>query len=1148
MLSLDTTFVHLRVHTSFSLSNGMISAKKLGSILSEANVPAVGVSDINNLFGGFEFSQYVSGAGVQPIIGAEVSLIHQIAERAISDNVVLICTSLTGYKNLSKIISEIHLTSTNGCASEDLLREYSEDIICLWGGGDGIAAELPNLKQPREAVSYVSSVLKSTFGNRFYIEIQRCGEPWERFSESILLAQAYNDDIPIVATNDVYYLRKEDSYYHDILQCIGKGEFEIQDDRKRKTDNHYLRSPSEMRELFSDLPEAISNTIEIAKRSAFFLTKKDPILPAFPVSAGLTADEELHQQALRGLEERLLKLEERVGQSEAARLRPIYQERFDFEFSTITRMGFSGYFLIVSDFMTWAKEQRIPIGVRGSGATSIIAWCMNITHLDPIRFSLVFERFLNPERVSLPDFDVDFCQKQRSKVIEYVREKYGRESVAQIITFGKLQAKAAIRDVGRVIQAPFPVVDKIAKLVADAKDLRSAIEAEPALGELIANDPLAKKTFSIAEKLEGQYRHSSTHAAGVIISDKKLVEYVPLYKDPTSDMPVTQFQYKDAESVGLVKFDFLGLRTLTIIATAVDLVKETEGVDVDVLSLDFEDQAVFEMLAKADTTGVFQLESPGMRDLVLNLRPSKIEHLIALISLYRPGPMDSIPSYIRRANGDEPVEYDHPSLAPVLEETYGIITYQEDVMKIARELGGYSLGEADLLRRAMGKKIASEMEPHEKKFISGAERLGITSKTAKVIFEKCAKFAGYGFNKGHAAAYSQVAYQTAYLKCHYPAEFYCACMTVDIEAIDRLKLYSKELRARNIDLLPPDVNHSFAEFCLEKLKTGTKSAIAIRYGMAALKNVGMAAATEIASERLAHGKFLSTEDFFTRVQTRQVSKAVIQQLIKAGALDSLNGNRNYLLSNFDRLYDIGKSMSKAANSDQGGLFGASVGMREVEVSQERFGSLNDNLAGELASIGFYLSGHPLDQYTQLLQNKRYTNIEKFKRDLAKNGGATGQIPCLIQSVQTRRSKKTGNKYGFVVISDQTDELEALSFSVDGADFVGSSDEGNLCVALIEGEVDETRTRYSLRSLHPLERASGDITKLVLEISEAKVKDRAYINDVKNLIDQMRPGSSSIELSVNTHDGKLVVIEMPQKYNVDVSLLHNSPHRFSLLTN
>ncbi len=1148
MLSLDTTFVHLRVHTSFSLSNGMISPKKLGTILSEADVPAVGMSDINNLFGGFEFSQYVSSAGVQPIIGAEVSLVHNIGEREIRDNVVLICTTLTGYKNLSKIISEVHLTSTNGCASEDLIREYSEDIICLWGGGDGLVAELPKLKRPHDIVKNISSRLKTIFGNRFYIEIQRCGEPWERFSETILLTQAYDDDIPIVATNDVYYLRQEDAYYHDILQCIGKGEFEIQDDRKRKTDNHFLRSPSEMRQLFSDLPEAISNTIEIAKRSSFFLTKKDPILPAFPVSAGLTADDELRQQAQRGLDERLSKIGERLGQSEASRLRPIYQERFDFEFSTITRMGFSGYFLIVSDFMTWAKEQRIPIGVRGSGATSIIAWCMNITHLDPIRFSLVFERFLNPERVSLPDFDVDFCQKQRSRVIEYVREKYGRESVAQIITFGKLQAKAAIRDVGRVIQAPFPVVDKIAKLVADAKDLKSALEAEPGLGELIANDPLVKKTFSIAEKLEGQYRHASTHAAGVIISDKKLVEYVPLYKDPSSDMPVTQFQYKDAENVGLVKFDFLGLRTLTIIATAIDLVKETEGIDVDVLSLDFEDEAVFEMLSRADTTGVFQLESPGMRDLVLNLRPSKIEHLIALISLYRPGPMDSIPSYIRRANGDEPVEYDHPSLVPVLEETYGIITYQEDVMKIARELGGYSLGEADLLRRAMGKKIASEMEPHEKKFISGAERLGITPKTAKVIFDKCAKFAGYGFNKGHAAAYSQVAYQTAYLKCHYPAEFYCACMTVDIEAIDRLKLYSKELRSRKIDLLPPDVNRSSAEFGLEKVGDGPNSTIAIRYGLAALKNVGMAAATEIAGERLAHGEFLSIDDFFTRVQTRQVSKAVILQLIKAGALDSINDNRSYLLSNFESLYEIGKSLSKAAKSQQGGLFSASVGMREVRAAQENVGPLNDSLAGELSSIGFYLSGHPLDQYAQLLQKKRYTNIDGFKAEVATNGSATAQIPCLIQSVQTRRSKKTGNKYGFVVISDQTDEIEALSFSVDGADFVGSSDEGSLCIALIEGEVDETRVRYSLRALHPLERASGSIAKLVLEVSGARSRDEEYIKSLKNLINEMRPGTSSIELSISTKDGKIVVVEMPQKYNVDVSLLHNSPYRFSLLMN
>lgn len=1148
MLSLEKTFVHLRVHTSFSLSSGMISPKKLGSILSDSDVPAVAVSDINNLFGGFEFSQYVSAAGVQPIIGAEVSLIHNVASREIRDNVVLLCQNLEGYKNLSKILTEVHLHSTNGSTSIDQLRVHCDGLICLWGGGDGLVSELPKLRLAQELVEQVSSTLKGIFNDRFYIEIQRCGEAWERTAEPMLLRQAYRDDIPIVATNDVYYLQKEDAYYQDILQCIGKGEFEVQEDRKRKTDAHYLRSPEEMRSIFSDLPEAVDNTIEIAKRCFFFLTKKDPILPEYPVPAGFTADDELRQQALRGLEGRLANLEDRVGQAEAERLRPLYQERFDFEFSTISRMGFSGYFLIVSDFMTWAKEQRIPIGVRGSGATSIIAWCMNITHLDPVRFSLVFERFLNPERVSLPDFDVDFCQKQRPRVIEYVRDKYGRDSVAQIITFGKLQAKAAIRDVGRVVQAPFPVVDKLAKLVGEAKDLNAALEAEPALKDLVENDAIAGKTFSIAQRLEGQYRHASTHAAGVIISDKKLVEYVPLYKDPSSDMPVTQFQYKDAENVGLVKFDFLGLRTLTIIATAINLVSAFKGVDIDVLELDFEDQGVFQMLATADTTGVFQLESPGMRDLVLNLRPTKIEHLIALISLYRPGPMDSIPSYIRRANGEEPVEYDHSSLAAVLEETYGIITYQEDVMKIARELGGYSLGEADLLRRAMGKKIPSEMEPHEKKFIAGASRLGIDNNTAKVIFDKCAKFAGYGFNKGHAAAYSQVAYQTAYLKCHFPAEFYCACMTVDIEAIDRLKLYSRELKLRKIPLLPPDVNRSVAEFNLEKIGDGSADVLAVRYGMAALKNVGTSAANEVANERQKSGEFSSVEDFFKRVQSLHVSKSVIQQLIRAGALDSLNSSRAYLLENFERLYERGKSLSKVSLSDQGGLFGASVGMREMQSEAETSGSLNDDLAGELLSVGFYLSGHPLDQYAAMLEKKRYQSIEDFKLHLAKTGGATAQIACLIQSVQTRRSKRTGHKYGFVVLSDQTGELEALSFAGDGGDFLGSSQEGELCIALVEGEVDDTRTRYSLRALQPLVKASEDITKLVLEVPQGRSSDPKYLESLKNIFAEMKPGKSIVELSISTRDGRIVTIEMPAKYNIDLSLLHSSPHRFSLQVN
>lgn len=1141
MLDLAKTFVHLRLHSSFSLCSGMISSKKLGAALSAIDVPAVAVTDKNNLFGGFEFSQYVSAMGVQPIIGAEVSLSTVAGVPGIIDNVVLLCQSDEGYVNLSTILSDLHLRSTSGAVSLSEIEGRARGLICLWGGGEGLVSALPELSNREKIIDEAVDGFLSVFGDRFYIEIQRCGEPWEGLTERLLLKVAHAKDVPIVATNDVYYLKEEEHYYQDILQCIGKGEFEEQDGRRKKSQNHHMKSPDEMLKLFADLPEALANTVEIARRCHYMIRKREPILPVYPLAQGISADDELLRRSKAGLDVRFRTVVERVGNEKAERLRPIYDARLQFEFDTISRMGFSGYYLIVSDFMTWATEQKIPVGVRGSGATSIVAWCMNITHLDPIRFGLVFERFLNPERVSLPDFDVDLCQKQRPRVIEYVREKYGRDAVAQIITFGTLQAKAAIRDVGRVIQAPFPVVDKLAKLIGDAKDLKSALEGDESLRDLLESDTLAQKCFSIAQKLEGQYRHASTHAAGVIISDRPLVEYVPLYKDPSSDMPVTQFQYKDAESAGLVKFDFLGLRTLTIIANAIELVHRFEGIEIDILSLDFEDPAVFEMLAKADTTGVFQLESPGMRDLVLNLKPTRIDHLIALISLYRPGPMDSIPSYIRRATGEEEVEYDHPTLAPVLEETYGIITYQEDVMRIARELGGYTLGEADFLRRAMGKKIASEMEVHEKQFCEGAQERGIDKRVAKIIFDKCAKFAGYGFNKGHAAAYSQVAYQTAFLKAKYPVEFYCACMTVDIESIDRLKLYSRELKHRGIELLAPSINKSLPEFMIDRTVGRNAGRFAIRYGLAALKNVGIGAAQALVDERERGGEFLSVENFFERVSSLPISKSVCLQLIRAGALDVICGNRGFLIKNIDKLYEVGKSLSRAAQSEQGGLFSPRVGIKSVEPEAVSNRPRTEDLSDELVSIGFYLSGHPLDQYRELISDKRYTSIESLRAITTQRGKATGMIPCLVQSVQIRRSKKNGNKYGFVVLSDHTDEIEVLSFSQDDEEILGVNQESKLSVAVVDAEVDETRTRFSLRSLRPLETNPSNLVKIKIHVPSSRASNGAYISSLRAMVGGFAKGRCAVELEINTRDDKLVTVELPERYSIDLAILESADH-------
>lgn len=1113
----------------------MVSVKKLAAKLAAADMPAVAVTDLNNLFGGFDFSQSSVGAGLQPIIGTEVSFYNPWV--GTDDNMVLLCQNNDGYINLSKIISYFHLESDSGANLLKLIEEKSSGLICLWGGGRGALPTIVASKTPSELVGDTITNFKRIFGDRFYVELQRCGEAWERRSEPLLIRGAYDLDIPLVATNDVYYLNPEDAYYQDILQCVGRGEFETQDDRFRSTGEHYLKSAVQMHELFHDIPEAVENTVEVARRCAYFVKKRDPILPVYPLGEGKTADDELLEQARAGFEVRFRSVVERLGQVEAEKIRSKYETRFDFEFQTIKGMGFSGYFLIVSDFMIWAKEQRIPIGVRGSGATSVIAWCMNITHLDPIRFGLVFERFLNPERVSLPDFDVDFCQKRRSEVIDYVRNKYGKDSVAQIITFGKLQAKAAVRDVGRVIQVPFPLVDKLAKLIGEAKNLKEALSLEPNLSALLESDALARRCFEIAEKVEGQYRHASTHAAGVIIADRPLVEYVPLYKDPSSDMPVTQFQYKDAESAGLVKFDFLGLRTLTILATAVELVRQRTGNYIEILDLDFADKKVFDMLSAADSTGVFQLESAGMRDLLIGLKPSKIEHLIALISLYRPGPMDSIPTYIRRANGEEEVEYDHEMLAPVLEETYGVITYQEDVMQIARDLGGYTLGEADLLRRAMGKKVASEMEVHEKKFCDGAEAHGIPRKTSKIIFDKCAKFAGYGFNKGHAAAYSQVSYQTAYLKCRFPIEFYCACMTVDIESIDRLKLYVKEVQATGIPLLPPCVNQSESEFSIQKTQNSDEKS-GIRYGLAALKNVGTTAAEAIASERRRGGLFRDVSDFFTRVSVASVSKAVIMQLVRAGALDGLSRNRGALLENLDNLYDIGKALSRANASDQGGLFAPTVGIKMEDIDTFKARPFLDDLQDELLSVGFYFSGHPLDAFPQKQTGNRLS-IKAFKKTVKERGEATVAVRCLVQAVQIRKSKRNGNKYAFLTLSDQGDDVEAMSFSDDTGEIVGASSEGKLCVAVVSGESDETRVRYTLRSISPLMDENKPLDDVVVFLTRERLKDPRFIEEMKVELIGMGRGKTKVCIEVDTANGRIVRIELPDRYDVNATKIQQS---------
>ncbi|CAG0904864.1 unnamed protein product, partial [Cyprideis torosa] len=730
--------------------------------------------------------------------------------------------------------------------------------------------------------------------------------------EPALIDLAYKHDIPLVATNDAYFASPEMHEAHDALLCIAEGRYITEDDRRKVTKEHHFKTPDEMIELFQDIPEAIQNTVLIAQRCSFILKAIDPLLPPFETESGRNEIEELVEQVKEGLQWRL---DNFVNHADPQ----AYWERMEFELDVIKGMGFPGYFLICSDFIKWAKDHDIPVGPgRGSGAGSVVAWALKITDLDPLQFNLLFERFLNPERVSMPDFDVDFCQDRRGEVINYVQEKYGRDRVAQIITFGKLQARAVVRDVGRVLQMPYGLVDRIAKMIpnnpAQPTTLQEALDADPDFRLEIKKDETSQKLIDIALKLEGLFRHASTHAAGLVIGDRPLHELVPLYRDPRSDMPVTQFNMKYVEQAGLVKFDFLGLKTLTVVQKAVKFIKETTGKEYDILKIELDDKKSYDLMSSGISTGVFQLESTGMKDVLRKMKPSRFEDIIALVSLYRPGPMDNIPKYISIKDGHEEPDYLHPKLKPILEETFGIMIYQEQVMQAAQLLAGYTLGGADLLRRAMGKKIKAEMDLERQKFIDGsAEHNHVPAEQASVIFEQINKFAGYGFNKSHAAAYALIAYQTAWLKANYPVEFMAASMTLDAGNTDKLSVFKQELDRMGVELLPPDINKSDVMFTVEDGK--------IRYALAALKGVGEGAMEKLLEERRANGSYKDMADFIGRLDTKVMNKRQFDGLVCAGAFDCFNPNRAELYGNIEMLLRHAHSLTEERESGQSSLFG-----------------------------------------------------------------------------------------------------------------------------------------------------------------------------------------------------------------------------------
>ncbi len=1113
----DPKFIHLRVHTAYSLSEGAIKIGDLIARLKEMGMPAVAMTDTGNMFGGKAFSAYASADGIKPILGCQFFLKNPDCDDILKskgkalerDKFILLVQNEQGYKNIMKLMKRFYLDSTATGADPNLtyedLEELNEGLIALTAGFEGPIGRLL-LENRKDEAAALTERLKKAFSDRLYIELSRIGLPQEAQTETDFIDLAYKFNIPLVATNEAFFLDAEMYEAHDALICIALGEVISNDNRKKFSLNNRLKTESEMLDLFADIPEALENTVNIAKRCNYLSEKVQPLLPIFECPDGKTQDEFITEEARKGLQERLEKQVYFEGMTEAqkAETDKKYFERLEYELSVIKRMGFPGYFLIVSDFIRWSKNNGVPVGPgRGSGAGSIVAWSLKITELDPIKLELLFERFLNPDRVNMPDFDVDFCQENRSKTIEYVQNKYGFDHVAQIITYGKLQAKNVIRDVARVMQMPYSQADKLSKMVpppVQGKNvsLKQALEMVPELEQMRVSDPQINKLFDISMKLEGLYRQSGVHAAGVVIGDRPLDELVPLYKDPRAEMPVTQYDMKFVEETGLIKFDFLGLKTLTVIKKAVDWVKKTRGIDLDIQSLSLDDKETYEMMQRGETCAVFQFESSGMQNVHKQIKPDRFEDLIAIVSLYRPGPMDNIPTYIKRKHGEEEITYLHPALAPILDETYGIMVYQEQVMQIARSLAGYTMGEADKLRKVMGKKQVQEIPKQREKFMKGALKNGIKEDVASAIFDQMEKFASYGFNKSHAAAYSLISYQTAYLKCHYPVEFMCAVMDLDMTNTDKLAMFAADVKSMNINVLEPNINKSEAEFSVENGN--------IRYALGAVKGVSAAAMQGIVSERLAKGPFKSISDFCHRIDIKFINRKQLEQLIKAGAFDDLDKNRAKLFANIDNILKHISAATETKTSSQTSLFGTEELTSEIKLKDEPDWPNLEKLRMEAEAIGFYLSAHPLDAYKESIQKLGLKNCSEILTNIQAGDSLKVSVAACVEKVQ-KRIAKSGNKFAFVSLSDNMGSVEAMIFSEGLIKYENVLTSGLpvLVKLTIDKQNDNDNPRVMINEVKTLdeaitEQAKGIIIYLnnisaVKEIKQILSKDKKGVNKV-----------------------------------------------------
>ena len=1131
-----TPFVPLRVFSAYTMLEGAIEPKAFGKHAKQLGFPAIAICDRNGLYGAMPFGDGAKAEGVQPIIGTLLGIARPGSEEQggfVRDWLALYAQDQAGYENLCRLVSMAHLDRPEGQDAHvtiEQLAPHTGGLIALTAGAEGAVTRLLAGEQKDAASAYLDQ-LQKLFPQRLYIELSRRGDADEEAAERSLIDLAYARDIPLVASNPANFAEPDFCEAHDVMLCIADGEYVESEDRRKSSRDAWIKTGKQMAELFSDLPEAISNTLVVAQRCGVEAPRRAPILPS--LAGDLEGEaKQLRDDARAGLEARLEKLE--IADADE---RQVYFDRLDFECKVICDMGFPGYFLIVADFIKWAKERDIAVGPgRGSGAGSVVAWSLTITDLDPIKLGLLFERFLNPDRVSMPDFDIDFCETRRGEVIRYVQQKYGNRQVAQIITFGKLKARAVLRDTGRVLQMSYGQVDRLCKLVpnnpAKPTDLKEALATVPELREEVRREPQVKRLFDLALKLEGLPRHSSTHAAGVVIGDRDLSELAPLYRDPRSEIPVTQFDMKYVEIAGLVKFDFLGLKTLSVLQRGVQMLEKI-GVNVDLENLGDDDPAVYELLQRSDTVGVFQLESEGMRRTLSAVKPTNFGDIIALVSLYRPGPMDNIPMFGRRKNGEEKIEYPHPLLEPVLNETYGIFVYQEQVMQAAQILAGYSLGEADLLRRAMGKKIQAEMDAQRERFVSGCAQHDINPEYANELFDLIDKFAGYGFNKSHAAAYALLAYQTAWMKPYHPEALFAASMCFDMHQTDKLAIFVDDMRRMEVRCLPPCINASSAEFAVEEDGDG----LAVRYALAGLKNVGEKAMEGVAEERTENGLFKDLDDFAGRADPAQINRRSLENLAASGAFDSVEPNRGAIAAAAELLLATATSARDARESGQGGLFaeGGEVDIAHIRLDPDASWSVGEIMVHEKEAFGFYFAAHPVSQFQAIAESHGAKSHGELllTGHIPEGTRRPGKMAAMIEGVRWRESRR-GKRFVMVECSDATGQFSASCFEDGVAEQLAEWGKEAACL-LLDVEMDmpagEDTPRFAIRSAKPLEGLSN-VTRLKMSM---EVQKESAIQELAHLLGSLQGGRCELIIRTPTANGRPADIKLGGKFLLDAEV-------------